>query len=206
MSFSDYSSLVTSIASWIARDDLTATIPDFITLFEAEANRKLRVRQMEVTQTTTPSSGQFDLPTDYLAWKKVTWVGSIRRDLQYVHPSIFAEVYPSSPPNVPAVFTVVGTTDSVGAVKIMPTDTSAIDFTYYQKITGLSTAYTSNWLLAAHPDVYLAGCLTEAHVFTKDYEQAAIWKARRDGLIEDIKSLDQKTRGPSAIRVTGQTP
>jgi hypothetical protein len=206
MSITSYSELQTAVENWTARTDLTDLIPDWITLAESDFNRKIRVRQMMVTQTTTPSSGQFSLPTDYLAHVNVTYTGSFNRNLQYVHPSQFAERYPDSPSDVPRIFTVMGTTDSVGVVKIMPTDADEVDFTYYQKITALSTSNTSNWLLSAHPDVYLFGTLVEACAYTKDYDQAAIWKTRRDALIEDITKLDQKTRGPSSISVPGVTP
>ena len=206
MTIASYSDLQTATASWIARSDLTSTIPDFVTLFETEANRKLRVRQMMLTQSTTPSSGQFSLPSDYLTWVKVTWTGSPKRELQYIHPSQLAEEYATSPSGMPVKFSVLGSTDGLGVVKIMPTDISAIDFTYYQKITALSTSNTANWLLTAHPDVYLAGSLTEANVFVKDYDTAALWKTRRDALLEEIALLDQKTRGPSAISVPGRNP
>ena len=209
MSFSDYSSLQTSVASWMARGDLTTNIPDFVTLFETEANRQLRVRQMEVTQSTTPSSGTFPLPSDYLAWKRLTWTGNgATKSLEYVHPSEIADMYPSQPANIPQKFSILGTTDSIGYVKLMPSDSSPVNFTYFQKLSSLSTTTgsTMNWLLTAHPDVYLAGTLTEANVFVKDYDTAAIWKQRRDALLEGIKSLDQKTRGPSRIMLAQATP
>ena len=57
MAITTYAELQTAIANWLARDDLTTYLPDFITLFEAAANRRLRVRQMETTATLTPSSG-----------------------------------------------------------------------------------------------------------------------------------------------------
>lgn len=205
MSIASYSDLETAVASWMARSDLTVNIPDFITLAEAEFNRKLRVRQMLVTQATTPSSGQFSLPIDYLSFVDVTWTGSSNRELQYVHPSYFPEEFPTNPANIPCVFTVLGTTDNVGVVKIMPTDATVINFTYYSKITALSTSNT-NWLLTAHPDLYLAGTLTESNVFVKDYDTAAVWKGRRDSLIDEITSLDQKTRAPSYIRTIGINP
>src|SRR5690242_12397897 len=104
MSITDYSSLQTAVGSWLARDDLSATIPDFITLFEAEANRKLRVRQMMVTNVTTPSSGQFPLPDDYLQWVRVTYVGSSdKRNLEYVHPSYLQSQFPDTPSSTPCV-------------------------------------------------------------------------------------------------------
>ncbi len=207
MTIASYSDLTSAISNWIARDDLTANIPDFITLFETEANRRLRVRQMMVTQSTTPSSGGvFSLPSDYLQWVKVTWTGSLRRDLDYVHPSYLASEFPDSPANVPRVFTVLGTTDSVGQVQLMPTDDTPVDFTYWQKITSLSTSNTSNWLLTAHPDVYLAGALVEANVFVKDYDTVAVWKSKRDAIIDQITMLDQKTRAPAYIRPLGRNP
>jgi hypothetical protein len=66
MSLSSYADLQTQIANWLASDDLTTYIPDFITLFEAAACRKLKVRPQETTTTLTPSSGVATLPTDYL--------------------------------------------------------------------------------------------------------------------------------------------
>src|SRR5262245_15894630 len=75
MAITTYAQLQTAIASWLARSDLTATIADFITLFEAAANRRLRVRQMETSTNLTPSSGAATLPTDYLAWRRLTWAG-----------------------------------------------------------------------------------------------------------------------------------
>jgi len=206
MSITSYSELQTAIGSFMARSDLTSNIPDFITLFEEEANRKLRTRQMMVTQSTTPSSGQFDLPSDYLTWKRVTDVGSVRVDLQYVDPSYLAIRYPDSPASAPTCFTIDNGSTAGSVVKIMGTASTLVDFEYFQKVTSLSTSNTSNWLLAAHPDLYLFGSLTEANIFCKDYETAAIWKGRRDEVLDEISKLDQKTRGPSSIRVTGQTP
>ena len=207
MSITSFSELKTAVGDWMARSDLTSNIPDFITLFESEANRRLRVRQMMVTNVTTPSSGQFSLPTDYLQWVRVTYIGSSdKRNLEYVHPSYLQSQYPDTPSDVPSVFTVEGSTDATAVVKIMGPDANEIDFVYYQKLTALSTSNTSNWLLAAHPDLYLAGSLVEANVFVKDYDTAAVWKGRRDTLFEDVTKLDQKTRAPSFIRVPGRTP
>lgn len=207
MTITSYSDLQTSAANWIARSDLNSIVPDCITLFEAEANRTLRVRQMMATQSTTPSSGQFSLPTDFLEVVRVTWTGSSnKRNLEYVHPSYLQSQYPDTPASTPSVFTIEGSTDSVGIVRIMPTDSTAIDFVFYQKITALSTSNTSNWLLAAHPDIYLAGTLVELNMFVKDYDTVAAWRSKRDALFDEIIKLDQRTRMPANIRIQGRTP
>lgn len=50
---SDYASLQTAIADWLARADLTDQIPTFITLAEARLNRDLRLASMQVTRSGT---------------------------------------------------------------------------------------------------------------------------------------------------------
>lgn len=198
MALTTYAELQTSIGSWLARDDLTSVIPDFITLFEAAANRRLRARQQETSTTLTPASGSVTLPTDYLAYKRVTWTGSTRIELEYVHPSVLQSYYPDTPSGTPTIFTIEGST-----LKIRPTSTTDLEFEYFQKIPVLSTTNTTNWLLTAHPDLYLFGSLCEAELFNKDAEKALVWKQRRDACYEEIEKLSEKTKGPASIRVMG---
>jgi hypothetical protein len=199
MSLLTYADLQTSIASWIARGDLTATIPDFITLFEVVANRRLRVRQQELTASLTPVGGVATLPADYLTWRRCTWTGNQPRELEYVHPSYLHALFPTLAAGDPRYFTIEGSN-----ITVAPSDNTALTFDYFQKITALSAGV--NWLYAAHPDVYLFGSLAEAHGFVKDTDSLALWAGRRDAIFDEIERLDTKTRGPSAVRVMGVTP
>jgi hypothetical protein len=201
MTIATYSDLQAAVGSWIARNDLSSNIPDFIALFESAANRRLRLRQQESTATLTPSSGVAALPADYLAWRRVTWTGQFPRELEYVHPSYLHALYPTLPAGVPRLFTIEG-----GNLTVAPKDDTALSFDYFQKIPALSSTTTSNWLLATAPDLYLFGALAEAHGFVKDAESLALWKSRRDELFDEIERLDMKTRGQSGIRVIGPTP
>ena len=47
MALSNYTGLKASIADFLNRDDLTAVIPDFITLAEAQINRDIRHFKLE---------------------------------------------------------------------------------------------------------------------------------------------------------------
>lgn len=196
MALATYDDLKTSIASWLARDDLTSRLDDFVTLFEASANRRLRVRQQETSTTLTPSSGSVSLPSDYLAWRRVTWTGSPRVDLEYVHPSVLQAYYPDADEGTPKIFTIEGST-----LKVRPVSDTSLEFDYFEKIDALSSGV--NWLYSAYPDVYLFGSLVEAEMFNKDPDMAALWKARRDELFEEIERLSRKTSGPASIRVMG---
>ncbi len=52
--FTDYTTLQATIASYLARSDLTTTIPEFIRLAEDRLSRDLRIRQMLKIVTTIP--------------------------------------------------------------------------------------------------------------------------------------------------------
>ena len=86
-------------------------------------------------------------------------------------------------------------------ILIRPVDTTALEFDYYQQIPALASQTSSaNWLLTAYPDAYLSGALTECYVYQRDWDEAGLWKQRRDDILDRITRLDQKTRGPSYVR------
>jgi hypothetical protein len=275
MSLTNYTDLQTGLQNWLQRQDLNSVIPDFITLFEACANRRLRVRQMEAVMTLTPQviatvtgaapngtairlavnstagiaggdvvtvagiagtteangswpvavpdqthldlinstfvnaygsggsvtdTGNVPLPADYLAWRRVTWLGNPLRDLDYVHPSMIVYEYPEVPASPPSKFTI-----EAGVLRVMPQDPTPLGLNYYQKIPSLA-ANTTNWLMTAHPDLYLFGSLAEAQGYAVDPDKLALWKSRRDELFDELLRLDSKTRGPAAVMVKAPTP
>lgn len=84
MAITTYAELKTAIATWLARDDLTANIPDFIMLFEATAARRLRVRLQKKTVTIYPDAGEATLPTDFAGSVRMVFTGTPDSVLDYV--------------------------------------------------------------------------------------------------------------------------
>lgn len=200
MALTTYVELQQSIADWLARSDLTAFIPDYITLFECDAARKLKVRPQATTTTLTPSSGVATLPADYLGYQRVTWTGSPNHDLGYVTPSLWSSRYPADTgAAIPVVFTIEGS-----SLKVAPSDNTGLTFSYFQRTTAVSAGL--NWLFTTHPDAYLSGSLAQAAAFNKDFDKAGIWKARCDEIFRDIFVLDFNERQGMAVQVTGVTP
>ena len=200
MALATYSDLLTTVANYLARDDLTAYIPDGVTVFEAAAARKLKVRPQEATTTLTPSGGVATLPSDYLGYRRVTWTGTPTFELNYVAPAVYAS-YISSGSGTPAIFTIEG-----GNLRVAPSDDTALTFDYFQKTPALSG--TLNWLYTNHPDAYLFGTLCEMNAFNKGnaFHDASLWKQRRDEVFAEIQSLDFNERQGMAVRVFGLTP
>jgi len=66
MSITTYAELKSSISSWLNRDDLTAVIPDFISLAEAGINRDLRHYKMVNRVDATLDSRYVQVPADWL--------------------------------------------------------------------------------------------------------------------------------------------
>jgi hypothetical protein len=200
MTFSTYSDLQSQIGNWLARGDLTTNIPDFITLFEASISRKLfKVRQQETIASLTPSNGTVALPADYLSARRLTWTGSPRIELEYVHPSYLQIAYPTSPADIPRLYTIEGVN-----ILIRPVNSTALEFLYNQKTPAISSQL--NWLYTNYPDAYLFGALLEAYGFLKDPENMALYKARLEDVLADIKSNTFNNPANLSIRVIGFTP
>jgi hypothetical protein len=208
MALDTYANLQDALNGWRSDTLFTTRIPDFITLFEAQANRVLRTSFQETTSSLTPSSGTASLPADYLLWRRLTWTGDPYNELEYVQPSYFQATYPTSissgnSTNVPGIFTIEGST-----IRIKPVDSAntALTLDYYAKIPALSVTNTTNWLLTSHPDIYLFGALCEAELFGMNDERAPMWKARRDEGIEQLQRLSTRSKGVGGARVMGPTP
>lgn len=205
MSITTYAELQSAITNWLGgRSDIAAArITECIALFEASANRRLRTRKQETTTTLTPSSGSATLPTDYLEARRVTWTGSVRVELQYAEPSYLQAAWSSTPSGTPVVYTIEGST-----LKVRPTSTTDLEFAYYAMIAALSDSATTNWLLTAHPDLYLFGSLAELETLLENDTRVQMWIQRRDAIFDEIEKLSNRSRYGSGagVRVMAETP
>jgi hypothetical protein len=83
MALSTYAELKSSVADWLNRSDLTTAIPDFISLAEAQMERKLRTRQMISRASATISTEYSALPDDFLEVKSLKLQTSPVTPLQF---------------------------------------------------------------------------------------------------------------------------
>jgi hypothetical protein len=191
MAIDTFSGLKTTIADYLNRDDLTSSIPTFITLAEAKFNRKVRTRQM-VKRANAPIDTQyFAYPADYLETKTFKLNTNPITKLEFVTEEYSDTLRSSRYIGVgkPEYFSIIG--NQLEVIPSPDTEYSA-ELTYYAKITALSDANTSNWLLAYAPDLYLYGALLEATPYLKDDERLVVWGQLYIASMEDIVVADQR--------------
>ncbi len=172
MAITTYAELQTSVANFLARDDLTAQIPDFIALAEARMGRELDTRSQvkRVTAATVAGAEFIDLPTDLRKIQGIKINSNPVKVLDYATSYDYYNLTPSNGTGTPSYYTVVGT--AIG-LRPIPDSVLTIEMIYSDDIDALSSTNTTNTILTRHPDAYLFGALAAASVFLMDDARAA---------------------------------
>ena len=205
MALSTFTELKDAVADWLDRSDLTARIPDFITLAEARVNRDLRIRAMEVRSTMTTTAGKqyFNLPTNYIQMRNIQLNTNPVTPLEYITPEMMDRLYGSSTTGKPRAYTLIG--DEIQLSPI-PDSTYSLEMAFYEKFSplgdGTGGSVVSNWLTSNAPDVLLYGSLLEAEPFIKNDERIGVWVNAYNSAVTKIQSADARDRhSGSAMRV-----
>jgi hypothetical protein len=190
----NYASIQASVRNWLNRSDLTALVPDFITLAEERLNRMLRVRQMEVPLAPTGTvDGAISVPVGTVGIKSL-WVDGLQTCPLSAQSFDFVKSRPSS--GTPSVYAWQGE-------DLVFDGEGTIAGVLYQRIPSLSDSNLSNWLLTDAPSAYLFGALREAFDYTRNDTERDRWGARLDQVIAELSGTDCRNRfgGPLQARV-----
>lgn len=198
MALDTYANLQTAIAGWLNRADLTAAIPDFITLAEAQISRRLLmqgpVRRMMTKAALTVATEFVDVPTDFMGVRTIyLTIGSGTPQLQYCTPDQINQKKQATATLTgdPEFFTIVG-----GQYQFFPAPSASVsgEQTYWQRIPALSVSNTTNWLLTINPDAYLYGALLQAAPYLKDDARVTVWGSAFETILSDICAADRIER------------
>ena len=205
MALGTFTELKDAVADWLDRSDLTARIPDFITLAEARLNRDLRIRPMEVRSSMETTSGQryFNLPGGYLQMRNMQMNTNPITPLEFITPEMLDRLYGSDTTGKPRAYSLIG--DEIQLAPIPDSDYT-VEMAFYEKFTalgdGTSGTVTTNWLTTNAPDVLLYGSLLEAEPFIKNDERIGLWLNAYNGAVKKIQDADARDRhSGSAMRV-----
>lgn len=193
MSITTYSELKTAIANWLNRDDLTAVIPDFISLVEADLNRKLRHYKMIERVDATLDSRYVQLPADWLETMRFAITSGNTFRLQAISVDDMLEYREDTRDQAgrPKFYTHIGE-----AIEVYPTPDAeyGMQLTYYQEIPALSDSNTYNWLLQSDPDVYLYGALVQAAPYLLDDNRIQVWSGYYQNGLGSLQKASDDTR------------
>ena len=192
MAFDSYSSLKSTIATYLARSDLTSIIPDFIRLAETRLQRDIRTRQMLVvaTATTTGGDSTVGLPTDFLEMRDIHINTTPVSTLRYKAPNAFYETSRVTDGGKPNDYTILGAEMQLAPI---PDTTYTLQMLYYAKPAVLSDSNPSNVFLANYPDALLYASLAEAEPYLMNDARIQTWATLYDRAMAAINTTDQSS-------------
>lgn len=176
MAIDSYTKLQTSIGEWLARTmdtDLTAVIPDLISLCEADMAKKCRTfyQLRNGVSPITTTTGIEPLPEKYSKMSSLNWYPPDAKDtpkIDFKTPPVFAAERKMYTSGRPCIYTMTSHNIHMWPPQD-PTDEKArFEIWYYQDVEPLSGTVASNEILAHYPNIYLFGSLAQAGIWASD--------------------------------------
>ncbi len=198
MAFTTYAELQTAIANWLARDDLTTPIVDFVSLAELKLRRKIRAMDIETTGTLTTVAGTATVahPTRFIQARSL-WIDDYK-PLEYRTPDQANFEYEDQQSR-PRVYTTTGSNFQFWPI---PDGVYTINIIYMAYPEVLSDSNTSNVWLTDLYDGLLYGSLIASAPYIGQDERMATWKSEFAEAIADYVVYDENRRYPKG----GVTP
>jgi hypothetical protein len=203
-----YTTLQTEVANWLARGDLTSTIPGLIQNWEQDFYRDPRNfgRFMEADFAGTIASSVLAVPADYLALKYAYVNGSPASRLDRVSLNQLYGSYPrNSCTGIPRWIARDRENFVFGPA---PDDGYDIAGVYYAKPVALS-AYAADaaahWLILNAPDLCLYGALLAATPFLQNDKRIPVWQDFYGRALDSYQRLnrDEDVSGSPIQEVLG---
>lgn len=194
----NYGELKAAVTDWAHRSNVPApTVDLFIDLAEAEFNNRLRCGEQERVFDLTCTARFTPLPADFLEMRAVELRGARLAPIPFDAPEYMTMRGASQIASSPRAYSVVGTD-----LELMPAPTNAtVTLTYWSKIPALSEAAPTNWLIAAHPNMYLFECLRQLAIWTKDDVGVNRYAAQMQGYYDGLERADKHRRFGGSMRV-----
>ena len=201
MPITTYDELKTAIADTLNRDDLASSVPNFISLAEANMQRKIRHWRQEKRANAVIDSQYSAVPADFLEIIRFYITSGDTKPLELISQGELLDrkrrsLNTSGSPSFYAL--------TAGEIEVYPVPDGAYDaeLYYYSRVPALSASATTNWLLDYFPDVYLYGSLVHSAPYLKDDERIRVWAALFQEAIDAINASSEKAKfGGSSRRI-----
>lgn len=196
MALANYTDLVSYIQAEARNTSsaFVAAIPDFVTQAEAWFRRELRTDDMVATTTLTASSETTAVPSGFKGVLAVDIDGSPDRPLEGMSLPELKRTYQTTDTGKPFAYAIADEKFWWGPI---PDTSYTVNLVYMASVPGLQ-ANTTNWLMTAHPDLYVAGVMAFAMKYRGDLAKAQLNETVAAGIIAQINTDSAKRRAGSA--------
>ena len=203
--FTDYTTLQATIASYLARTDLTTQIPEFIRLAEDRLLRDLRIRQMikVATAPTVAGDATVSLPSDFVAMKDLHLQGNPPQTIKFLSTSNFFRNAQTAVSGLPNFYTLLGAEFQFAPI---PDSVYTLQMVYFYQPEYLSDTNSSNLWLANTPDLLLYAALGEAEPYLMNDERLNTWASMYDRGVTALRKSDDESEYPAQpLTITNST-
>ena len=190
----DYSTLQTAIANWLARADLTNIIPELIQMGENRIWRDLRSQWMLNSEDAVLTAGSYTLLGNFIELASVAintggvWVA--------LEPLTTVQDL-SSTNNTPYGYIIRS-----GAIYVQGgLGNEEIRVNYWGKYGGGYLSDSNDGLIAKFPDIYLYAALLEATPYLKNDARIPVWQAAYSRAIQTENDNSNASRWATSPRI-----
>jgi hypothetical protein len=193
VSISTVGELKTAVANWLARGDLTARIPEFMALLDADLRRNLRKRNTRAPFTLSTNPQTLGAIGDLRAIRYNT--STLQCPLTIVSYAALADLRRSGS-GMPAYAAVLGTSggDPELHVDVTPDTPYVMEIVYYEVYTLLSSLSDASnpTILLNNPDLYLYGTLLQSAPYLEHDDRIAVWQGLYQKALDDENVLRER--------------
>lgn len=192
----NYSEFKILLERYLKRNDLSDMYDDFTTMAEARIHAVMRLPEMEVRSTSTPTAAFWALPDDFIELRHVqATVSGKPRPLEHVtleRADLDRRIMSAT--GSYAFYSISST-----GIEIIPhptaDSTTEVEIIYYAKPTALTTSDgTTNDIVTNYPNLYLYATLGEAALYREADPQAQQWLGSFDAFAAQINNRAEAAR------------
>ena len=201
MAITTYAELKSSIADFLNRDDLASVTTSFISLAEADMQRRVRHWRMEKRSTAELDTQYSAIPADFVEIIRFYVTSGDTKPLELISQAQLLDRKAKSlnTSGAPAYYAL-----TAGEIEVYPAPdaTYDVELYYLSRIPALSDSNTSNWLLDHYADAYLYGSLVHSAPYLKDDARIQVWAALYQSAIDAINTESERSKsGGSGLRM-----
>lgn len=195
-----YDGLVSFVTEHLELDAATVTqLPTIIRAAEGRIDRLCTIAPRETSTSVTTTSGTqtINVPTDARHIKNVRLVATNGHVLEQVSMDYLHTNY-TDLSGEPIVYAASNGVLHLGPV---PDGAYTISITYMDRLSNITEANQSNWLLTENPDLYLYAVLYQTCVWLEDLDAAEKYRAELFSIIEEVNLQGNRYRRSTPMRL-----